>query len=545
MKKLRFTIFFSIVLISSLFAQTDFHISNSNESGKPRVINMTDLGADPDDEQSMVRFLVMANEYDTEGLIVTTSCWKQTQSNTSMLDKILNAYGEVLNNLNVHANGYPTLEYLKSVSKMGQPGFGMAAVGNGKDSPGSNLIISVVDSEDPRPVWVNCWGGGNTLAQAIWKVQNTRTPEEVEKFVGKLRVYDILGQDDAGAWMTKNFPDLFYIRFLSVYSWQPSDSWVDTNVQNKGPLGEVYPDRKWAIEGDTPAFLYQYDNGLGDPEHADWGGWGGRCNIVKKLGVRGMTGGAVYNEAQYDPYYMFSDAPEGGNSIGRWRTAISNDFAARMIWSVTDNYQNANHIPFAVVNDDSTKQVLRINAEPGAKIELSADGSSDPDGNTIYFNWYFYRETGTYSGSVSIQNSTSKTPVVSIPSNADGTEIHIILEMRDSGNPPLYSYRRVVISAAYPTGLNNIQLNHSQFKMQTYPNPFSETARVKLDIPENGKVNADIFDVNGRLVENIYSGQMEKGPHILSWSPNPEMEGVFICKLNYNQHNYCCKLIRN
>ena len=39
----------------------------------------------------------------------------------------------------------------------------------------------------------------NTLAQALWKVSRTRTPEEVEAFVSKIRIYDILGQDDAGA----------------------------------------------------------------------------------------------------------------------------------------------------------------------------------------------------------------------------------------------------------------------------------------------------------------------------------------------------------
>ena len=33
-------------------------------SFKPRIINTTDLGADPDDEQSMVRQLVCANEFD-------------------------------------------------------------------------------------------------------------------------------------------------------------------------------------------------------------------------------------------------------------------------------------------------------------------------------------------------------------------------------------------------------------------------------------------------------------------------------------------------
>jgi len=43
---------------------------------------MTDLGADPDDEQSMVRFFVQSNEFDVEGLIVTTGCWKKSQSST-------------------------------------------------------------------------------------------------------------------------------------------------------------------------------------------------------------------------------------------------------------------------------------------------------------------------------------------------------------------------------------------------------------------------------------------------------------------------------
>ena len=48
------------------------------ETHKPRIITTTDLGADPDDEQSMVRLLVSANEFDIEGLIVSTGCWKKS-----------------------------------------------------------------------------------------------------------------------------------------------------------------------------------------------------------------------------------------------------------------------------------------------------------------------------------------------------------------------------------------------------------------------------------------------------------------------------------
>ncbi|MCF8358875.1 MAG: DUF1593 domain-containing protein [Prolixibacteraceae bacterium] len=408
---------------------------------KPRVINMTDLGADPDDIQSMVRYLVQSNEYDTEGLIVTTGCWRKSQSNINMLTNILNAYGQVVSNLQVHDPDFPSLEYLQSVSALGQRGYGMGNVGEGKDSPGSELIISVVDKDDPRPVWVCFWGGGNTLAQALWKVQNTRSEEELNEFISKIRVYDILGQDNAGTWIAKNFPDLIYIRATSVYNWQPSDSWIDSNVQNHGPLGAVYPDRKYATEGDTPAFLHLFPNGLNNPDKVWQGGWGGRFGRTKKAGIRGMSCMSG-EDAVYDPYYMYGNVEDNS----RWETAIHNDFEARMDWSVTNNYAEANHHPIAIVNGDSSLQVIEVPAKPGSTINLSAEGSSDPDGQSLSYKWFYYKGAGTYDGSVIVQNSTSASASVVIPEDATGKEIHIILEMHDSGSPALYAYRRVIIN---------------------------------------------------------------------------------------------------
>jgi hypothetical protein len=133
--------------------------STADRQMRPRIINTTDLGADPDDQQSMVRFLAMSNEFDVEGQIVATGCWRKNQSSTAMLDRIVDAYGEVISNLRVHAEGYPSYEHLRSVTVMGQRGYGMSDVGEGKDSPGSELIIAAVDKDDPRPVWVTCWGG--------------------------------------------------------------------------------------------------------------------------------------------------------------------------------------------------------------------------------------------------------------------------------------------------------------------------------------------------------------------------------------------------
>ena len=416
------------------------------ESQKPRIINTTDLGADPDDEQSMVRQIVAANEFDIEGLIVSTGCWKKSQSNTDMLDKILNAYGEVVANLSVHAEGFPSLEYLRSVSVMGQLGYGMGDVGDGKDSPGSDLIIASVDKDDPRPVWVMCWGGANNVAQAIWKVKHSRSKSELDTFLSKLRVFDILGQDDAGAWMAKNFPDLLYIRAVGVYGWAPSDEYLDEHIQNHGPLGAVYPDRKWATEGDTPAFMHVYPNGLNNPEKIDQGGWGGRFSLKKQEGIRSMRAVDKASESKYDPYFMYGNTPEKAKAIKRWEKGYNNDFAARMDWSITPNYADANHHPIAVLNGDTTRDVLELNTTPGQSIKLDANGSSDPDKDTLNYSWTFYDEPSSYDGDIEIQNHSSSSAKLTIPADAKGKNLHIILQVYDDGTPNLYAYRRIILN---------------------------------------------------------------------------------------------------
>ena len=418
---------------------------------KPRVINATDLGADPDDLESLVRMLVTANEVDLEGLIAVTSCWQPTQTADNMsrlLTPRLNAYAQVLPNLQKQAAGYPSLAYLQSISKLGQTEYGMGGVGTGKDSPGSDLIIAAADKNDPRPVWINLWGGGNTVAQALWKVESTRTASQVEQFVSKLRIYDVLGQDDAGAWITKNFPHLIYLRAKNmVYGWQPSDAWVDSNVQSRGLLGAQYPEKAYSYEGDTPSLLYEMPNGLTDPEHVDWGGWGGRFDPTKMAGVRGMTeSGRLGTESSSDPYYMYTDAPEGESSIARWSTAFENDFAARMLWTVTSSYGGANHNPIAVLNSDKTKQIMQVSVSAGSIVSVTGAGSSDPDGNTLSYSWLFYDEPSSYNGTVKIQDNTSISASVQVPSDAAGKSLHIILTVNDNGTPNLYSYRRLIIN---------------------------------------------------------------------------------------------------
>lgn len=415
---------------------------------KNRVIVTTDLGGtDPDDIQSMIHLLVCSNVYDIEGL-VSSQVWMTDPDKTGKIKEVVERFGEVLPRLKKHAPGYPDLDYLRSIVKRGQAVSNMDGVGEGKDSPGSELIIAAVDKKgDDRPVWVIAWGGMNTIAQAIWKVRHTRSESEFKRFLGKIRIYDILGQDDAGAWIAHNFPDVLYIRNKHVYGWQSSDEWVREHIQSHGSLGKVYPNRVWVFEGDSPSFLYLYANGLNVPDSVDYGGWGGRFSKEMQSGLRGMDfiEKSGKDETQYDPYYMYVSAPEGVQAINKWQHHIWNDFEARMRWATTDRFEAANHHPMAVVNGERSLRCLYVDTKPGETLTFDASKSEDVDKDNLSYNWLVYAEPSTYKGKVAVKGGKLPLCHVAVPHDASGKTIHLILEVTDDGTPNLTAYKRIVL----------------------------------------------------------------------------------------------------
>jgi len=172
-----------------------------------RMIVLTDIGNEPDDSQTMCRLMLYSNEIDIEGLIATTSVHRSGEVNPQMISRIVEAYGKVRPNLLLHKTDFPAAESLLKLIKSGSTEYGMKGVGKGMDTEGSEWIIRCIDKDDARPLWITVWGGANTLAQALWKLKNTREKVEVERAIGRLRVYSISDQDDAGWWIRKTFPN--------------------------------------------------------------------------------------------------------------------------------------------------------------------------------------------------------------------------------------------------------------------------------------------------------------------------------------------------
>jgi hypothetical protein len=441
---------------------------------KPRVLVLTDISNEPDDEESLVRFLVYANEFDVEGLVATTSTWLKTATREDLIRRDIAAYAEVRTNLLKHASGFPAAEDLFAVTKTGQTNYGMAFVGAGKGTAGSQLIIDAADKNDPRPLWICIWGGANTLAQALSDVRASRSADELKKFVAKLRVYSISDQDDAGPWIRKEFPDLFYIvspsnpdsleyaratwtgisgdrRYKNgpMHKFEMVDNpWLAEHVrQNHGPLGALYPPLKYIMEGDTPSFLGLINNGLGWIVSPAYGGWGGRYVFYKPSGEPRK----IWSNNSDSRDTVTADNGQTVTSdqatIWRWREQYQNDFAARMNWCVAGNFTNANHNPVAVLNGDRSKNILTISTTNGATVELTAEGTSDPDGNSVHATWWIYPEAGNISGATLTVTNGLQTEV-QLPQIKKSGKLHVILQVEDDGEPPLSAYRRAIIEVA-------------------------------------------------------------------------------------------------
>ncbi len=483
-------------LLGTLAIFSALGIASPSLAAPPRLLVLTDIGGDPDDQQSMRRLMLYTNEFRIEGLIASASGTPGEVGSAivrpELITQIVNDFETARPNLILNAAGFPTADALRNVIKSGNPNRGVTNVGAGKSTAGSNHIINRVDASQ-ETLHVSIWGGATDLAQALFDVRATRTAAEAAAFRDKLRVYAIADQDKVGSaqgpgeYIRSNFPDVRYIEagppsngssfaalFRGMYQNDSTNSgsttsgktqlvkdavvpltqvaWVNANVVNgHGPLGAGYPivnqnpdtsrNTSGVKEGDTPSWFYLLPNGLSDPDEPTWGGWGGRFKL---------DAGEHYIDGQDKHFSGTSNvATQRKWTVARWREAYQNDFAARMDWAA--GFSDANHNPIAHLNGDDTDDVLKLIATPGGTVNLSAIGSSDPDGDTLLYKWWVYEEAGSYVGSLTLTDADMAQTSLLIPDDALDTQIHVILEITDQGGTvPLTSYRRAVINVVVP-----------------------------------------------------------------------------------------------
>jgi dienelactone hydrolase len=477
-------------------------------SSRLRVVIETDAGGDPDDEQSLVRFLLYANEWDIEGIIANRPVCRDRENlnpertGLGVVLRLIQAYADCWPNLVRYDPRYPSPDLLRS----------RVVPGYDTTESGVELLLKVLDRSDPRPVWYSDWGSDrgsatNNLRRTLDRALQERGKDGYARLKQKIR----LSSADKFADHTRQIPPAFplwvdpwnptlegrrwYHRFSALTATAGGFDLVRDVLTDHGPLGALYPTNTthWGKEGDSLSFLYLVPNGLNSPEHPGWGGWGGRLAHGQETGPGWTPASLPYFHASVAD--TWNGTTHRDNTLARWAVDLQNDFRARLDACLPRD-RPANHPPRVHLTlsgdflEATAKDLSPGNASPGtvkslsprqaeevtkslspgngpggdakslsptpsaprelvvqagASIRLSVGQSTDPDGDPLGFEWIPYREPGTWQGPVEFTTRGATLEITAPPVSAPET-LHWVARVTDQGTPALSRYARVVLT---------------------------------------------------------------------------------------------------
>lgn len=472
--------------------------------------------AEVDDQNSLRHFLFYANEVDLLGIIQTSSKfhWQGKPgmhgpttelaksflnceapfdapfrwAGTDWMQEVLRDYERDYPNLSKISKDYSSPTYLQSITKVGNVGY-MGDMDTSTE--GSELIRSAILAEDEWTLYIQVWGGCNTIARALWDIENefacTEQWQKLHQDITQRVVLLACGEQDEcyRSYIAESWPGIRFVKMLQLFSYaypwkaQPSGESRDTlgaafmrreilsknsalisgyctwkdgkyyeGEQEKSQFG-VNPniDKMWfgaslglpasepydfLSEGDSPTYFALFPWGLRTLENLSYGGFAGR--YAKRSDQFNSKGEPLdYWDAQKDTYIDRDGKPCPVESMWPYVADIQRDFAARIGWAAGESSEKAPSLEIIGGVDKFAAAgdtvCIQCTASRGVKISFRVY----PE---VSAPWAQNLEYRTGENSVTVR----------LPESAEPKQaLHILVCARNTAGHQLVHYQQVII----------------------------------------------------------------------------------------------------
>lgn len=472
--------------------------------------------AEVDDQNSLRHFLFYANEVELLGIVQTASKfhWQGVPGvqgpNTELAKSFLETdapfdapfrwtgtdwmwetiaeYALDYPNLSRHGD-YPSADHLRSITKIGNIGYmgEMAA-----PTEGSELIRKAILANDPRPLYIQVWGGCNTIARALLDIESeykTRTDWHIlHKTISKRVILLACGEQDEcyRSYIAEQWPEIQFLKMFQLFSYaypwktQPSGesrdtlgaafmqkeilskksalishycTWMDgqfyegepnnfqfganPNIQKEWfgaafglPTPEPYD---FLSEGDSPTYFALFPWGLRSLEDFTYGGFAGR---YKKCTDQFNSRGEMLNywDVEKDSYTDRDGKTCMVESMWPFVADIQRDFAARIDWAAGQTHEHAPDLEIA--------EGLDLTVAPGQRLTLHANTSSD-----AAITCRVYTDASSSCAKDCHPNTASTEISLTIPSDAvKGDRIHLLVKAQNPDGHQMVRYAQIILT---------------------------------------------------------------------------------------------------
>ena len=82
--------------------------------------------------------------------------------------------------------------------------------------------------------------------------------------------------------------------------------------------------------------------------------------------------------------------------------------------------------------------------------------------------------------------------------------------------------------------LKEVNLQFTGSSLSVYPNPLQDKTNINFNLLTSPDVSIKIFDVTGKMIEELVNGNKEEGSHSVVWNASNFDKGVYLIKLYFD-----------